>query len=130
LLILDSYSNWGFPKGHIDPGESASEAARREVMEETGLTDLILHAPLGTIDWHFWFRGQLIHKYCHFYLFESRSGTAEPQEHEGIADCAWHPLDGALATITYDNAREILQKAGVRVLGLCRSSADATDRTT
>src|SRR6267154_2324888 len=37
LLIRDSYRNWGFPKGHLEPGEPPADAARREVAEETGL---------------------------------------------------------------------------------------------
>jgi len=30
---------------------------------------------------------------------------------EGITECAWYPLDEALRTISYDNAREVLQRA-------------------
>src|SRR3989441_5545087 len=41
LLIRDSYRNWGFPKGHLEPGEPPADAARREVAEETGLKDLV-----------------------------------------------------------------------------------------
>ena len=37
LLILDAHGNWGFPKGHLEPGEDAVAAARREFEEETGL---------------------------------------------------------------------------------------------
>jgi len=40
LLVLRAYANWDFPKGEIEPGENELEAARREVEEETGLTDL------------------------------------------------------------------------------------------
>jgi len=28
---------WGIPSGHVEPGETVTEAATREVMEETGL---------------------------------------------------------------------------------------------
>ncbi|MBI1967619.1 MAG: NUDIX domain-containing protein, partial [Gemmatimonadetes bacterium] len=41
LLIRDSYHNWGFPKGHLEPAEPPADAARREVSEETGLQDLV-----------------------------------------------------------------------------------------
>src|SRR2546426_12793651 len=44
LLIKDSYDNWGFPKGHLDDGESPAEAALRETAEETGLARLVLRS--------------------------------------------------------------------------------------
>jgi 8-oxo-dGTP pyrophosphatase MutT (NUDIX family) len=39
--------HWVLPKGHIDPGESAEQAALREVREEAGVVGEIV-APLGT----------------------------------------------------------------------------------
>jgi 8-oxo-dGTP pyrophosphatase MutT (NUDIX family) len=58
LLIKDSYHNWGFPKGHLEDGETPAQAALRETQEETGLEHLILHGPIRLIDWHFRFRGR------------------------------------------------------------------------
>lgn len=118
LLIRDSYANWGFPKGHLEPREPPAEAARREVAEETALDDLILHGPIRVIDWYFRFRGNTIHKYCHFFLFESREGEPVPQREEGISACAWHPIDGALETISYENARDVLRRAAEMVRAL------------
>ena len=40
LLVLRAYRNWDFPKGMVEQGEEPFAAARREVAEETGLTDL------------------------------------------------------------------------------------------
>jgi 8-oxo-dGTP pyrophosphatase MutT (NUDIX family) len=40
LLLLRAYQNWDFPKGLVEPGEEPLAAARREVGEETGLTDV------------------------------------------------------------------------------------------
>src|SRR5437879_13713508 len=118
LLIRDSYKNWGFPKGHLEAGEPPAEAARREVTEETGLSELVLHGPIKVIDWYFRFRAKTIHKYCHFFLFESRRGDAVPEEAEGITACVWHPMERALETISYDNARTVLRRAGEMVRAL------------
>jgi 8-oxo-dGTP pyrophosphatase MutT (NUDIX family) len=115
LLIRDSYNNWGFPKGHLEGDESPAEAALRETAEETGLAKLVLQGPIRVIDWHFRFRGRHIHKYCHFFLFESPEGEACPQLDEGITACQWRPLDEALQVLSYDNARGVLKRAGEMV---------------
>jgi 8-oxo-dGTP pyrophosphatase MutT (NUDIX family) len=112
LLIKDSYGNWGFPKGHLEEGESPADAARRETEEETGLLGLALHGPIRIIDWHFRFRGRFIHKYCHFFLFESPDGEPVPQADEGITACQWCQLEAALAELSYENARGVLRRAG------------------
>ncbi len=118
LLIRDSYKNWGFPKGHLERREPPGDAARREVGEETGLDDLVLCGPIRIIDWYFRFRGKTIHKYCHFFLFESRRGDPVPQAEEGISDCVWLPLEEAVTTISYANARDVLQRASEMVRAL------------
>ena len=54
-----------------------------------GSSSLVLQGPIRVIDWHFRFRGRHIHKYCHFFLFESPDGEPCPQVDEGITDCQW-----------------------------------------
>jgi 8-oxo-dGTP pyrophosphatase MutT (NUDIX family) len=128
LLIRDSYDNWGFPKGHLEDGESPADAARRETGEETGLDRLVLQGPIRVIDWHFRFRGRHIHKYCHFFLFESSNGEPCPQLDEGITDCQWRSLDEALDLLSYDNARGVLKRAGEMVRTLVAVGAGRPKR--
>jgi 8-oxo-dGTP pyrophosphatase MutT (NUDIX family) len=111
LLIRDSYKNWGFPKGHLEPGETPDAAALREVNEETGLGDLQLRGEISTIDWYFRFRGRLVHKVCHFYLMETATALTSPQRDEGITACRWEPFDRAAELISYENARAVLRRA-------------------
>jgi 8-oxo-dGTP pyrophosphatase MutT (NUDIX family) len=122
LVIRDSYENWGFPKGHLQHGEPAERAALREVSEETGLTRLELRGPITVIDWHFRFRGRLIHKICHFFLMETTETTTKPQRAEGITACRWAPYDEAARLISYENARDVLTRANA-LLGELPDSA-------
>jgi 8-oxo-dGTP pyrophosphatase MutT (NUDIX family) len=47
LIRSENSDSWLFPKGHIDEGETEEQAARREIAEEAGLTDLELIDDLG-----------------------------------------------------------------------------------
>lgn len=115
LLIRDPYRNWGLPKGHVEGEEADAETALREVGEETGLTNVVLGADLGEIDWRFRNRGRAIHKYCRFFLMTSAEGNPVPETSEGITECRWLPIEEAILGVTYDNAREVLRIAA-RVL--------------
>jgi 8-oxo-dGTP pyrophosphatase MutT (NUDIX family) len=116
LLIRDSYQNWGFPKGHLEAGEIPEAAALREVSEETGLSDLSVRGAIDTIDWFFRFRGQLIHKVCHFFLMETRESSTLPQRAEGITACRWSAYEDAASLVSYPNARDVLRRAQEMVL--------------
>ena len=117
LLIRDSYRNWGFPKGHLEAEESPDEAATREVREETGLTRLTLVAPVDVIDWHFRFRGRVVHKVCHFYLIEAAGGHPRPLRKEGITACRWFDFEKASLLVSYENARTVLARARAMLEG-------------
>jgi 8-oxo-dGTP pyrophosphatase MutT (NUDIX family) len=111
LLIRDSYKNWGFPKGHVESGEEPAAAALREVSEETGLSDLAVRGSIEVIDWYFRFRGQLIHKFCEFFLMETGESKTSPQRAEGITACQWVEFDEAESMVSYTNARGVLRRA-------------------
>ena len=47
LLVQHQAGHWGFPKGHLEPGETPVQAAGRELAEETGLRRVkLVHEPV------------------------------------------------------------------------------------
>lgn len=48
LIVNQKGTSWSFPKGHIEEGEDPITAARREIHEESGITDLELIEELGS----------------------------------------------------------------------------------
>jgi len=52
LVVSQHGTSWSLPKGHIDPGEDALVAAKREIYEESGIRDLEFVRELGSYERH------------------------------------------------------------------------------
>lgn len=48
LVVNQEGSSWSLPKGHIDKNEKVEVAARREIYEESGISDLEFVKKLGS----------------------------------------------------------------------------------
>lgn len=98
----------GLPKGHPEAGETAEQAAIREVREETGVTaDLI--EPLGEVAYTYERHGRRIAKRVAFFLFEYRSGDLADHDHE-IEEARWMGLPEAVAQLSYEGEREVVRR--------------------
>ena len=47
LVVNQNGTSWSLPKGHVNGGEEPIQAAIREIMEESGITDLHFLCVLG-----------------------------------------------------------------------------------
>jgi 8-oxo-dGTP pyrophosphatase MutT (NUDIX family) len=99
----------GLPKGHLDPGESALQAAIREVREEAGV-EVELICELGEVRYWYQREGRAIPKSVVFYLFRYLSG--DPADHdEEIEQARWMELSQAQSALTYRGEREMVGRA-------------------
>ena len=77
LLIHDRYGHVGFPKGHLEFGETWEDAAVREIFEETGIKSRIL-SPLGDVEYPIIKNGLTIRKQVRLFLLEAIEEQDEP----------------------------------------------------
>jgi len=111
-LVMDSYGIWTFPKGKMERGESAEQAAMREIGEEIGLTGLRPVAVVGESKYRFLAEGRLVRKRVTWLLFAAPpEAVIHPQEAERIYDGGWFRPDTALRLLGYRNLKRILRIA-------------------
>lgn len=101
---------WSLPKGHIEAGETAEQAAVREVQEETGIAGDII-GELGTIDFWFVAEGRRIHKTVRHYLLRKIAGELSDADVE-VDEVAWVPLPEIRAQLAYPDEKTLVDTAG------------------
>ena len=98
---------WIFPKGHVEPGESAAQAGERETLEEAGVSGDLL-GPVGMpleYDWN----GR---RYSvQYFLIRA---TSESPAGDGRT-IAWLPFDDALKRLSFEDTRALLRQARARM---------------
>ena len=112
LVRSRRHGAWGFPKGHLNPGESDEAAALRETAEEVGLTGLEIVPGFGETLRYPLPDGTALKESV--YLLARAAPDSQPTSGDAdeIAELRWAAFDRALALLTFDNSRELLRKAG------------------
>lgn len=114
LIQTQGGKAWQLPKGIVERGEEAVEAAMREVSEETGLSSELRQA-LDRIE--YWYVSNYdeggpvrVHKWVYFYLLLYTGGETKDHDHE-VDDACWFPITEAQQLVSFENEQHVLRMA-------------------
>ena len=122
-MIKDSYGRWTFPKGHMEKGETLEETARREISEETGISEGVLQLRRELAEINYWFvsnfasdRGSSkepvqVHKYVTYFLFEAPYDVELQAQPGEVQEITWVPLESLSQYNEYEDNIETIKKA-------------------
>lgn len=108
LIHRPEQGDWTMPKGKLDPGETASACALREVKEETGL-DCTLGRFVGQVEYR---DRRQRPKVVQYWLMQPHGGDFTPSAE--VDELRWVSLGDALGMLTYPHDRELLASATSR----------------
>ena len=111
LLIANPSGIWGFPKGHMEAGETERETALREIREETGL-DVQFLGEFRAADAHALLREGRpdVTKQITYFLAEYKGQSFHPQPGE-ISQIRLMTFREALDAFQYESSKRILREA-------------------
>jgi 8-oxo-dGTP diphosphatase len=102
LVHRPAYDDWSFPKGKLDPDETETQAALREVEEETGLV-CRLGPEIGTTRYR---DSKRRPKTVRYWEMTPTAGTLAAANE--VDDARWVPLGEAPGLLTYEHDRRLL----------------------
>lgn len=107
LIKHHNGGHWAFPKGHIEDNETEEETALREIMEETHLS-VELDTQFRHVVHYSPYTGA--EKEVVYFIAYANEQTILKQDEE-VSASTWLSFSDALAQITYENDKKILQSA-------------------
>ena len=103
------YTDWSFPKGKVDPGETLAEAAVREIKEETGLK-IKLGVPLSTVSYPIEKSKTKVVHYWAARVSDKAIANSKFKPDEEVSKVVWVKPDEAFAKLSYKHDRDLLQE--------------------
>jgi 8-oxo-dGTP pyrophosphatase MutT (NUDIX family) len=111
LVYTNYYNSWIIPKGHIEPGETLEQTARRETGEETGLVNFDLVAELGVISRKSReLTGDVVNKDIHVFLYKTDSNETPKPSVSWHEKTGWFGVDEGIGMLYIKEDREFLLK--------------------
>ena len=112
VLVQGPDGFWGFPKGHMEAGETERQTALREILEETGAEAILLDGFRSTEEYALAREGHPeIVKQVVFFLAKAVDSSFQPRDTVEIRAVRLMDYAAALEAICYDDSRQILTEA-------------------
>ena len=99
------HKGWDFPKGHIEVGESAQQAAVREVEEETGVKAQITEK-VGSTEYFYYDSGEKVLKTVIYFLMRY-IGEGEATTAFEVSDMVWLTVEEVEDKLTFKDTKEL-----------------------
>lgn len=110
LLLNYPSGHWDLPKGHVEKGEQEKETAARELLEETGISDVkFINGFREQVSYKYRRAKKMSNKEVIFFLGKTNLEEVK-LSHEHL-DFMWLPYGPAYNKLTFDNAKNLLKKA-------------------
>lgn len=109
LLIRSTNGEYGFPKGHMEAGETELQTAVRELKEETNLEVRFVEGFRREEEYLLPNKADTVKRVVYF-LGEFRAGSIRCQETE-VSEALFVPMETALALLSFETARKVLRDA-------------------
>ena len=108
-MVQHNSGHWSFPKGGIKKGETKIESAKRELKEETGITNCeILNNTCFTESYSFEKNGQNYHKTVKYFLARVKNQKIKLLKSE-LQNYKWVKFEQAIKLIAYPSTKDILK---------------------
>jgi 8-oxo-dGTP diphosphatase len=105
LVHRPRYDDWSLPKGKLDSGEHSVTAARREVLEETGITP-ILGRRLVCTEYPVSVKEKIVRKVVDYWAMRATEGEFTPNDE--VDDLRWLSVEKATEAVSYRHDRAVL----------------------
>ena len=124
LLICGGAGFWGFPKGHIEEGETEEETALREIWEETGCEVCILDG-FRTEDAHALEREGKPDtiKFITYFIASCEDPTINPHDSE-VSEARWVDINTAEKLFQFESSKRILREADRFLAGMDKTASE------
>lgn len=108
VIVRSLHGIFGFPKGHMESGETQQETALREIYEETGLQPVIVNGFQATDEYRIPDSG--ITKQVVYFLTQYTDQKIQVRKEE-LMEVSLMDYDTAINVLQYESSQRILREA-------------------